>query len=95
MLEFELIDEQKDVVPFPEKEARLAMVSQRLREALIKEELYDVIDSAPVAQLIRSQAARQSLLAPVEAPAPRTLGAQRQIARGRRVAPPASRRSST
>ena len=57
MLEFELIDEQKDVVPFPEKEARLAMVSQRLREALIKEELYNVIDSAPVAQLIRAEAA--------------------------------------
>jgi hypothetical protein len=49
-------------VPFPEKEARLAMVSQRLREALIKEELYNVIDSAPVAQLIRTEAARQSLL---------------------------------
>ena len=63
MLEFELIDEQKDVVPFPEKEARLAMVSQRLREALIKEELYNVIDSAPVAPLIRAEAARQSLLA--------------------------------
>ena len=62
MLEFELIDEQEDVVPFPEKEARLAMVSQRLREALIKEELYNVIDSAPVAQLIRTEAQRQSLL---------------------------------
>ena len=62
MLEFELIDEQEEDVPFPEKEARLAMVSQRLREALIKEELYNVIDSAPVAQLIRTEAARQSLL---------------------------------
>jgi hypothetical protein len=62
MLEFELIDEQEDLVPFAEKEARLAMVSQRLREALIKEELYDVIDSAPVAHLIRTEAARQSLL---------------------------------
>jgi len=62
MLEFELIDEQEDVVPFPEKEARLAMVSQQLREALIKEELYNVIDSAPVAQLIRTEAQRQSLL---------------------------------
>jgi uncharacterized protein DUF2380 len=62
MLDFELIDEQKDVVPFPEKEARLAMASQRLREALIKEELYNVIDSAPVAQLIRTEAERQSML---------------------------------
>ena len=62
VLEFELIDDQKDVVPFPEKEARLAMASQRLRKALIEENLYDVIDSAPVAQLIRTEAARQSLL---------------------------------
>jgi len=62
MLEFELIDEQVDFVPFPEKEARLAMASQRLREALIKEDLYNVIDSAPVAQLIRTEAERQSLL---------------------------------
>jgi hypothetical protein len=62
VLEFELIDEQEDVVPFPGKEARLAMASQRLREALIKEELYEVIDSAPVAESIRTEAARQSLL---------------------------------
>ena len=62
MLEFELIDEQEDVVPFPGKEARLAMASQRLREALITEELYDVIDSTPVAQSIRTEAAHQSLL---------------------------------
>ena len=62
MLEFELIDDQKDVVPFPEQKARLAMASQRLREALIEEDLYDVIDSAPVAELIRTEAARQSLL---------------------------------
>lgn len=62
MLEFELVDDQKDVVPFPEQEARLAMASQRLREALIRNELYDVIDSAPVARLISTEAARQSLL---------------------------------
>ena len=62
MLDFELLDDQKGVVPFPEQEARLAMISQRLREALMKEDLYDVIDSAPVAQLIRTEAARQSLL---------------------------------
>jgi len=62
MLDFELIDEQAEAVPFPEKDARLGMASQRLRAALIKEELYDVIDSAPVAQLIRTEAERQSLL---------------------------------
>jgi hypothetical protein len=62
VLDFELIDEQAGVVPFPEKEARLAMVSQRLRDALIKEQLYNVIDDAPVAQLIHAEAERQSLL---------------------------------
>ncbi len=62
MLDFELIDEQADAVPFPEKEARLGLVSERLRAALIKEKLYNVIDSAPVAKLIRSEAERQSLL---------------------------------
>ena len=62
VLDFELVDDQRDVVPFPEQEARLAMASQRLRAAVIRNELYDVIDSAPVAQLIRTEAARQSLL---------------------------------
>lgn len=62
MLDFELIDEQKDYVPFPEKEARLAMVSQRLREAVAREKLYQVVDGAPVADLIRTEEARQSLL---------------------------------
>lgn len=62
IFEFELIDDQKGVVPFPEQEARLAMVSQRLREAFIRERLYDVIDSAPVASLIRAEEERQSLL---------------------------------
>ena len=61
MLESELIDEQQDVVPFPEKGAPGDGV-QQLRDALIKEDLYNVIDSAPVAQLIRTEAARQSLL---------------------------------
>jgi hypothetical protein len=55
-------DEQKDYVPFPEKEARLAMVSQRLREAMASERLYRIVDSAPVAELIRAEEARQSLL---------------------------------
>lgn len=62
VLEFELVDDQVGVVPFPEQEARLAMASQRLREAVIRNGLYDVIDSTPVAQLISTEAARQSLL---------------------------------
>ena len=62
MLDFELIDDQKGVVPFPEQESRLAMISQRLREAFVREGLYNVVDSAPVAQLIRAEQERQSLL---------------------------------
>lgn len=62
MLDFELIDDQQGVVPFPEKEARLAMVSQRLRAALSKERLYDVVDDTPVQALIQAESARQSLL---------------------------------
>jgi hypothetical protein len=62
MLDFELLDDQQGVVPFPEKEARLAMVSQRLRDAFAKEKLYAIVDSAPVAPLIAAESARQSLL---------------------------------
>jgi hypothetical protein len=61
-LDFELIDEQKDFVAFPEKDARLAMVSQQLRDGFMEHDLYDVVDSTPVAQLIRTEAERQSLL---------------------------------
>lgn len=62
ILDFELLDDQQGVVPFPEKDARLAMVSQRLRDAISKEGLYDVVDTAAVAPLIEAEAARQSLL---------------------------------
>lgn len=62
VLDFQLIDQQEGVVPFPEKETRMAMASQRLRDALAREKLYDVIDNAPVAQSIRTEAARQNLL---------------------------------
>jgi hypothetical protein len=61
-LDFELLDDQKDVVPCPEQDARLAMASRRLREAFIREKLYDVVDSAPVAQMIGAESARESLL---------------------------------
>jgi hypothetical protein len=62
MLDFELVDSLKDVVPFPEQEARLAMITARLREAFIRERFYDVLDNAPVAARIRAAAATQSLL---------------------------------
>jgi hypothetical protein len=62
MLDFELIDDQQGVVPFPEKEARLAMVSERLRAAFDEAGLYQVVDDAPVAALIETESARQSLL---------------------------------
>jgi hypothetical protein len=62
ILDFELLDDQQDLVPFPEKDARLAMVSQRLRDAIGKAGLYDVVDIAAVASLIEAEASRQSLL---------------------------------
>lgn len=62
ILDFELLDDQQGVVPFPEKDARLAMVSQRLRDAISKAGLYVVVDTAPVASLIQAEASRQSLL---------------------------------
>jgi hypothetical protein len=62
ILDFELLDDQQGVVPFPEKDARLAMVSQRLRDAISKAGLYDVVDTAAVAPLIEAEASRQSLL---------------------------------
>jgi hypothetical protein len=62
VLDFQLIDEQKDYVAFPEAEARLAMVTQRLRDALVRDQLYQVVDNAPVAELIRAEVQRQNLL---------------------------------
>jgi len=62
MLDFELIDEQAPAVPFPEAPARLAMISQRLREAFERERLYAVVDRAPVQALIESTNKTQNLL---------------------------------
>jgi hypothetical protein len=62
VLDFELIDDQAADVPFPEGPVRLAMISQRLRDALAREHLYDVIPSAPVAELIESMRRTQNLL---------------------------------
>jgi hypothetical protein len=62
ILDFELIDEQQGLVPFPEKDARLAMVSQRLRDAISTAGLYEVVDNSGVAPLIEAEASRQSLL---------------------------------
>lgn len=62
VLDFELIDEQAPEVPFPEAPARLAMISQRLRDALARERLYDVVALAPVAAMIESLRKTQNLL---------------------------------
>ncbi len=58
VLDFELIDEQADVTPFPEAEARLAMVAERLRRALAEQDIYRVADPAPIAADI--EAARRN-----------------------------------
>jgi hypothetical protein len=62
MLDFELIDDQAPEVPFPESPARLAMISRRLREAFSRERLYEVVDAAPVADMIEGTRKTQNLL---------------------------------
>ncbi len=61
MLDFELIDSASDT-PFPGKQERLAMISQRLREAFVREALYAPVDRAPVEPLIAAARARENLL---------------------------------
>lgn len=61
MLDFELIDSQPEA-PFPEREARLAMISSRLRQAFVREGLYRPVDRAPVEAMIAAARARENLL---------------------------------
>lgn len=61
MLDFELIDSASDT-PFPDRQARLAMISQRLRDAFVREGLYAPVDRAPVEPLIAAARARENLL---------------------------------
>lgn len=63
LLEFELLDEQRDEVPFPDASARLAMIGARLRAAIARERLYELVDDAPVAEAIRSVRRQQNILA--------------------------------
>jgi Protein of unknown function (DUF2380) len=81
VLDFELIDDQQDTVPFPEKAARLAMISTRLRESLAREKLYDVIDNAAHAQAIAELTSRYDVLGcnGCELPLARAAGAQRVL----------------
>ncbi|HXF45456.1 MAG TPA: DUF3280 domain-containing protein [Burkholderiaceae bacterium] len=62
LLDFELIDEQRDAVPFPEAPARLALIGARLRAAIARERLYDLVDDAPVAEAIRKARQQQNIL---------------------------------
>lgn len=63
VLGFELIDEQADVTPFPEAEARLAAATERIAQGLAAAGLYRVVDPAPIAADIRAaNASNYSLL---------------------------------
>ncbi|MCX8003525.1 MAG: DUF3280 domain-containing protein [Burkholderiaceae bacterium] len=62
LLDFELIDEQRESVPFPEASQRLAMIGARLRQALVRERLYEVVDETPVAEAIRRARREQNIL---------------------------------
>ncbi|MCB1906625.1 MAG: DUF3280 domain-containing protein [Rhodocyclaceae bacterium] len=63
LLDFELIDEQAGVTPFPEAAARLAMAGERLRERLGEAGIYAVLDDAPIADaLLAARRANLTLL---------------------------------
>ncbi|GAC1624275.1 MAG: DUF3280 domain-containing protein [Nevskia sp.] len=52
ILDFELIDDQKDTVPDTVIAPRLPTVSAQIREAFAKEGLYRVVDNAPAAAMM-------------------------------------------
>ena len=81
MLDFELIDEQAGMVAFPEKEARLAMVSRRLQQRFAAERLYSVLDRTPIEADMREVTARSSFLTcnGCEMDLARKLGAERVL----------------
>ena len=63
VLDFDLIDEQADVTPFPEAPSRLTMVKARISRGLEAAGIYRIADPAPIAaELERAQAMYTTLL---------------------------------
>lgn len=61
ILDFELIDEQRDMAPATVEYQRLVVVRDQLAEAFAKEGLYRVIDLAPAAELMKRLKSEQRL----------------------------------
>ena len=63
VLDFDLVDDQKDTVPDTTLGPRLAAIRAQLAEALAREDLYTVVDNAPARTLIDASRATQDLRA--------------------------------
>ena len=61
VLDFDLIDDQKDMVPDTTLGPRLAAIRTQLAEALVRENLYTVVDNAPARALIDTSRTTQDL----------------------------------
>ncbi len=62
VLDFDLIDEQADVTPFPEAGARLAMVKARISAGVEAAGIYRIADPAPIAAEIEAARATYTSL---------------------------------
>jgi hypothetical protein len=61
LMKFELVDDTGDRASDEAQKVRLAMISQRLRDAFTENRLYTVIDNAPAAALIADLDSRFAL----------------------------------
>ena len=61
ILDFELIDEQRDLAPATVEYQRLVVVRDQLADAFAKEGLYRVVDLAPAAELMKRLKSEQRL----------------------------------
>lgn len=61
ILDFELLDEQKDMAPATVEYQRLVVVRDQMAEAFAKEGLYRVVDLAPAAELMKRLKSEQRL----------------------------------
>jgi hypothetical protein len=61
ILDFELIDEMRDMAPATVEYQRLVVVRDQLAEAFAKEGLYRVVDLAPAAELMKRLKSEQRL----------------------------------
>lgn len=61
VLDFDLIDDQRDTVPDTTLAPRLASIRQQLADAFTREHLYTVVDNAPAAELMQRLKGTQDL----------------------------------